>query len=170
MFPLVFITFLLVNLCSFLSIYWSLIHVDYFVFRRMVRVSVLNDALKSMYNAEKRGKRQVMIRPSSKVIIKFLLVMQKHGLFDPPTFGFEHYIPLFPCNLHESYFSYLNRLHRRVWVGGWSPSWKNCRRTKWKIEQVWCHQPSFWCWSKGNRVLDSKATTLQTGIMIFPPL
>eukprot|EP01018_Ginkgo_biloba_P033921 Gb_37191 [translate_table: standard] len=45
----------------------------------MVRISVLNDALKSMYNAEKRGKRQVLIRPSSKVIIKFLTVMQKHG-------------------------------------------------------------------------------------------
>lgn len=44
-----------------------------------MRVSVLNDALKSMYNAEKIGKRQVMIRPSSKVIIKFLMVMQKHG-------------------------------------------------------------------------------------------
>eukprot|EP00951_Prasinocladus_malaysianus_P000664 scaffold4764_cov52-Prasinocladus_malaysianus.AAC.1 len=38
----------------------------------MVRVSVLNDALKTMYNAEKRGKRQVLIRPSSKVVIKFL--------------------------------------------------------------------------------------------------
>ncbi|KAJ4977579.1 hypothetical protein NE237_008359 [Protea cynaroides] len=48
-------------------------------FVKMVRISVLNDALKSMYNAEKRGKRQVMIRPSSKVSIKFLLVMQKHG-------------------------------------------------------------------------------------------
>jgi small subunit ribosomal protein S15Ae len=45
----------------------------------MVRVSVLNDALRNIYNADKRGKRQVMIRPSSKVIIKFLMVMQKHG-------------------------------------------------------------------------------------------
>ena len=45
----------------------------------MVRTSVLNDALKSINNAEKAGKRQVMIRPSSKVITKFLSVMQKHG-------------------------------------------------------------------------------------------
>jgi len=46
----------------------------------MVRTSVLNDALKSINNAEKAGKRQVLIRPSSKVIIKFLSVMQKHGM------------------------------------------------------------------------------------------
>lgn len=45
----------------------------------MVRISVLNDTLKSIYNAEKRGKRQVLVRPVSKVVVKFLSTMQKHG-------------------------------------------------------------------------------------------
>lgn len=48
----------------------------------MVRISVLNDTLKSIYNAEKNGKRQVLVRPVSKVVIKFLSVMQKHGYIE----------------------------------------------------------------------------------------
>ena len=45
----------------------------------MVLISVLSDALKTILNAERAGKRQVLIRPSSKVIIRFLKLRQKRN-------------------------------------------------------------------------------------------
>ena len=45
----------------------------------MGRVNVLADALKTIVNAERKGMRQVLLRPCSKVVIAFLRQMQKHG-------------------------------------------------------------------------------------------
>lgn len=56
----------------------------------MVRISVLGDALKTLSNAEKRGKRQVLLRPSSKVVVKFLSVMLKKGYIGEFEFVDDH--------------------------------------------------------------------------------
>ncbi|KAL9674045.1 hypothetical protein QQ045_030311 [Rhodiola kirilowii] len=55
----------------------------------MVRVSVLNDALKSMCNAEKRGKRQVTLENyvddhrSGKSVVELNGRLEKCGVISP---------------------------------------------------------------------------------------
>ncbi|MCA6491821.1 MAG: 30S ribosomal protein S8, partial [Chitinophagaceae bacterium] len=44
-----------------------------------MKTDILANALKCILNAERKGKRQVLLRPSSKVLIKFLKLMQKRG-------------------------------------------------------------------------------------------
>jgi len=60
-------------------VYESCLVLLFFSSSIMVLMSVLNQCLVSITNAERRGKRQVLIRPVSKVVVKFLSVMLKHG-------------------------------------------------------------------------------------------
>ena len=44
-----------------------------------MKTNVVAIALKNIVNAERKGKRQVMLRPACKVLIKFLRLMQQKG-------------------------------------------------------------------------------------------
>jgi len=56
----------------------------------MVHTNILRDALKTICNGQKAGKRQVAIRPASKVIIKFLSLMQANGYIGDFTMVDDH--------------------------------------------------------------------------------
>ncbi|KAI5081001.1 hypothetical protein GOP47_0004184 [Adiantum capillus-veneris] len=50
----------------------------------MVQISVLNDALKNMYNAEKRSKRQALLKPSAeKIVVELNGRLNKRGVISP---------------------------------------------------------------------------------------
>ena len=58
----------------------------------MVRMSTLADCLKTILEAEKPGKRQVLIRPSSKVIVRFLRLMQKRSIYNSNNYKLKIYL------------------------------------------------------------------------------
>eukprot|EP00830_Metopus_es_P008192 TRINITY_DN1798_c0_g1_i1.p1 TRINITY_DN1798_c0_g1~~TRINITY_DN1798_c0_g1_i1.p1 ORF type:complete len:164 (+),score=36.94 TRINITY_DN1798_c0_g1_i1:67-558(+) len=58
--------------------YQRRVHGDYNYRRlKMVLMNVLSNCLKAIVNAERAGKRQVLLRPVNKIVIKFLRIMQK---------------------------------------------------------------------------------------------
>ena len=54
----------------------------------MVLMDVLSNCLKAIVNAERSGKRQVLLRPVNKIVIKFLRIMQKKGTSSCDPLGY----------------------------------------------------------------------------------
>merc|ERR1711962_1895513 len=66
-----------------LILFFTCLKLGFLKLSKMVRMNVLADALKSINNAEKRCKRQVLIRPNSKVIVNLTGRLNKCGVISP---------------------------------------------------------------------------------------
>ncbi|MCO5564789.1 hypothetical protein L7F22_018457 [Adiantum nelumboides] len=66
----------------------------------MGRSGVLNDALRTMYNAERRCKRQVVLKTTSNLLENFLAVMQKHGFVGDVRREVENRVARLHVELH----------------------------------------------------------------------
>lgn len=66
----------------------------------MGRSGVLNNALRTMFNAEMRCKRQVVLQPTSNLLVQFLNVMQNHGFVGEIQYMEEERVGKLHVELH----------------------------------------------------------------------
>ena len=124
----------------------------------MVRMNSLADALKTLYNAEKKHKRQVLLRPCSKVTVKFLTVMMKHGYIGEFEIIDDHRAGKIVVNLN-------GRLNKVSTTNTTPYTVMITRRTLLLTVNIEClvvrsDQPQIWCDHQLDRDLDQELAAI----------
>lgn len=69
---------------------------------------ILNDALRSMVNAEKRGKAMVELKPISTVISSFLQIMKHRGNYSTTPFHYSHiFFHMIEYEIHAGFICFV---------------------------------------------------------------